>query len=179
MRSDAAPAVQKASASQFGIVEVDGTTITATAGVISAALQAGSGTWTPTVEDQAGNLATVSGASGSYFTVGKIVFFTCAITSITRGAMGAGNLVLVSLPTPISTAILGSLASWNPLANPTAGSPTYYYGAPYGGLTIGGNGVVVLQAYGASGFIANLDGANFSATVASDLASVSGVYVMP
>ncbi len=34
MRSDAAPAIQKASASQFGIVEVDGTTITATAGVI-------------------------------------------------------------------------------------------------------------------------------------------------
>lgn len=36
MRSDAAPAIQKASASQFGIVEVDGTTITAAAGVISA-----------------------------------------------------------------------------------------------------------------------------------------------
>jgi hypothetical protein len=36
MRSDAAPAVQKASASQFGIVEVDGTSITATGGVISA-----------------------------------------------------------------------------------------------------------------------------------------------
>ena len=36
MRSDGAPAVQKASAAQFGIVEVDGTTITAAAGVISA-----------------------------------------------------------------------------------------------------------------------------------------------
>jgi hypothetical protein len=36
MRSDAAPAVQKASSSQFGIVEVDGTSITATGGVISA-----------------------------------------------------------------------------------------------------------------------------------------------
>ena len=35
MRSDAAPAVQKASASQFGIVKVDGTTITAPGGVIS------------------------------------------------------------------------------------------------------------------------------------------------
>lgn len=41
MRSDAAPAVQKASASQFGVVKVDGTTITATSGVISAV--AGSG----------------------------------------------------------------------------------------------------------------------------------------
>lgn len=37
MRSDAAPAIQKASAVQFGIVEVDGTTITATGGVISSA----------------------------------------------------------------------------------------------------------------------------------------------
>jgi len=35
MRSDAAPAVQKASATAFGIVKVDGTTITATGGVIS------------------------------------------------------------------------------------------------------------------------------------------------
>lgn len=36
LRSDGAPAIQKASNSQFGIVEVDGTTITASAGVISA-----------------------------------------------------------------------------------------------------------------------------------------------
>src|SRR5271166_3840873 len=36
MRSDGAPLIQKASASQFGIVEVDNTTITAASGVISA-----------------------------------------------------------------------------------------------------------------------------------------------
>ena len=36
MRSDGAPAIQKASNSQFGIVEVDGTTITSASGVISA-----------------------------------------------------------------------------------------------------------------------------------------------
>lgn len=41
MRSDGAPAVQKGSASQFGIVEVDGTTITASAGVISSVGAAG------------------------------------------------------------------------------------------------------------------------------------------
>lgn len=45
MRSDAAPAVQKASSSQFGIVKVDGTTITETGGVISAAGGSGVG-WT-------------------------------------------------------------------------------------------------------------------------------------
>ena len=37
LRSDGAPAVQKASASLFGIVKVDGSSITATGGVISAA----------------------------------------------------------------------------------------------------------------------------------------------
>lgn len=37
MRSDAAPAIQKATASQFGLVKVDGTTITESGGVISAA----------------------------------------------------------------------------------------------------------------------------------------------
>jgi hypothetical protein len=36
LRSDGAPAIQKATSGQFGIVEVDGTTVTATGGVISA-----------------------------------------------------------------------------------------------------------------------------------------------
>lgn len=45
MRSDAAPAIQKATASQFGIVKVDGTTITETGGVISAAGGGGGGSW--------------------------------------------------------------------------------------------------------------------------------------
>jgi hypothetical protein len=43
MRSDAAPAIQKASASQFGIVKVDGTTITESGGVISAVGGGGGG----------------------------------------------------------------------------------------------------------------------------------------
>lgn len=41
MRSDAAPAVQKGTAAQFGIVQVDGTTITSTGGVITAAVPTG------------------------------------------------------------------------------------------------------------------------------------------
>lgn len=48
LRSDGAPAVQKASSSQFGIVKVDGTTITASAGVISSVGGGGGGTL-PTV----------------------------------------------------------------------------------------------------------------------------------
>ena len=43
MRSDAAPAVQKCSSSQFGICEVDGTSITAAGGVISAAVSSSYG----------------------------------------------------------------------------------------------------------------------------------------
>lgn len=43
MRSDAAPAIQKASDSQYGIVQVDGTTITATDGIISAVGGGGGG----------------------------------------------------------------------------------------------------------------------------------------
>lgn len=43
MRSDAAPAVQKASSSQFGIVKVDGTTITESGGIISAVGGGGGG----------------------------------------------------------------------------------------------------------------------------------------
>lgn len=39
MRSDGAPAIQKASSSQFGLVKVDGTTITAASGVISTGRQ--------------------------------------------------------------------------------------------------------------------------------------------
>lgn len=46
MRSDAAPAAQKASSSLFGIVKVDGTSITATAGVISATGGGGGGSVT-------------------------------------------------------------------------------------------------------------------------------------
>lgn len=42
MRSDAAPAIQKATSGLFGIVKVDGTTITATGGVISSVSSGGS-----------------------------------------------------------------------------------------------------------------------------------------
>lgn len=46
MRSDASPAIQKASSSQFGLVKVDGTTITESGGVISASGGGGGGGYT-------------------------------------------------------------------------------------------------------------------------------------
>lgn len=66
MRSDAAPAVQKTSSSQFGLCKVDNTTITASGGVITAVgASAFGGNWVPLVDgseppnfitDGAGNL---------------------------------------------------------------------------------------------------------------------------
>lgn len=61
MRSDAAPAIQKASSSVFGLVKVDGTTITATAGVISSTGGATAANPTATASDTA-----VNGSASTY-----------------------------------------------------------------------------------------------------------------
>jgi hypothetical protein len=75
MRSDAAPAVQKASDSQYGIVQVDGTTITAADGVISSApglpepadqgdiLFRGASDWELLTAGTAGQVLTTQGAA--------------------------------------------------------------------------------------------------------------------
>jgi hypothetical protein len=55
MRSDAAPAIQKGSSSVFGLVKVDGTTITATGGVISS-VGGGSGGAPASIKDDGTNL---------------------------------------------------------------------------------------------------------------------------
>lgn len=69
MRSDAAPAIQKASSSQFGIVEVDGNTITSAGGVISAATGAAPASGRVTLSSGVPVMtATVSGATTVYFT---------------------------------------------------------------------------------------------------------------
>lgn len=62
MRSDGAPAVQKGTSSQFGLVKVDGTTITSVAGVISSVGGGGGG---PTVSPaiRASNIQSSSAAS--------------------------------------------------------------------------------------------------------------------
>ncbi len=96
MRSDAAPAVQKASAAQFGIVEVDGTTITASGGVISAAAGAsginqltGDVTAGPGVGSQAATLATVNGNVGSFTYASITVNAKGLVTAASSGAAPA------------------------------------------------------------------------------------------
>jgi hypothetical protein len=71
MRSDGAPAIQKASASQFGVVEVDGTTIVATAGVISfnAPINAQVGTTYTVLSTDKGKVITLTNAAAVAVTI--------------------------------------------------------------------------------------------------------------
>ena len=85
MRSDAAPPVQKGTSSQFGIVQVDGSTITSTGGVISAsAVPAG-----VTITDGA---HTVTGSTTVTFSGATVSGSTPnATVAITGGGGGSGG----------------------------------------------------------------------------------------
>lgn len=86
MRSDAAPAVQKASASQFGIVKVDGTTITETGGVISASGGGGGGgSWK------------LLNTAGAVITSGVTYDFTVPTASINIINLASYNELLVEV----------------------------------------------------------------------------------
>ena len=76
MRSDAAPAVQKGSASVFGLVKVDGTSITASGGVISAT--------------SGGTGCLVSGSAGAVFNNGSSACTTDTAITATAGALSLG-----------------------------------------------------------------------------------------
>lgn len=78
LRSDGAPAVQKASSSQFGIVEVDGTTILASSGVISASPSASTGNLTGNNRFINGDMRIDQRNSGNSqtFTAGANVVYT-------------------------------------------------------------------------------------------------------
>lgn len=94
MTSDSAPAIQKATAAQFGIVECDGTTITCAAGVITAA--AGAGPFLPLAGGTMSGNITFSQANATLTTNGtnSIVLSTLAQTGANNGAtvaLKAGN----------------------------------------------------------------------------------------
>lgn len=88
MRSDAAPAVQKGSAAQFGILEVDNTTITAAAGVITTANSS-----------VAGHSVTPGGSN-----------VAIAASDLSNGVTGSGAIVLATGPTISAAALTGA---WN------------------------------------------------------------------
>jgi hypothetical protein len=88
MRSDAAPAIQKASSTQFGLVKVDGTTVTATGGVISAS---GGGALV-LIERRV--LATNS-ASATFSSLGS--YNDLVIRTLTRSDGSAADILLMQL----------------------------------------------------------------------------------
>jgi hypothetical protein len=119
MRSDAAPAVQKASASQFGIAEVDGTSITASSGVISASGSLG-GTavpwWNATFPNQTPFTHSFA-ASANYFTPASNITISAASVLLTTVNSGVYNI---------------GIAPFNGTTNQITGAPTYV-----GAVTVG------------------------------------------
>lgn len=102
MRSDAAPAVQKATSGQFGIVKVDGTTITAAGGVITATT-GGSGNVTGTGSSVPGNLpqlnnTTTTAIVDSGVAASSVVTLTGSQT-LTNKTISGGNNTLSAIGT--------------------------------------------------------------------------------
>ena len=142
LRSDGAPAVQKGSASQFGIVEVDGTTITASGGVISSV--GGSGVTSVATGCQAtGGTITTTGTISTQETITALTGTNPAIVGGYCGGIENLNNGSNQIPT---IAVAGSglfVQGWfTDLCNIGAGTQTI---TPATG-TIGGASTYVLAA---------------------------------
>jgi hypothetical protein len=113
MRSDGAPAIQKASASQFGIAKVDGTTITASGGVITAPANVPPGAAMTRADESTSSTSYVDLA-----TVGPAVTMvtgTSVLVIYSGGAYkpsGGGNSCYMSVAVSGATTLAAS-DSWN------------------------------------------------------------------
>jgi len=141
MRSDAAPAVQLGSASQFGVVKVDGTTITASGGVISASIAS------PAAASQVGTSeGTTSTTYTDLATVGPSVTMTTGTSVLvifTAGAAkpgGSANTSLVSVAVSGATTVAATDGNSGSASPPAAG---FVFAIPgmvvLTGLTAGSN----------------------------------------
>lgn len=108
MRSDAAPAIQKTSSTQFGVVKVDGTTITAVGGVISGASPVTAANPTATASNTA-----VNGVATTYMR-------SDAAPAIQLGSSSVFGLLKVDGTTITASGGVISAASSITGANPTA-----------------------------------------------------------
>lgn len=131
MRSDAAPLIQKGLSSQFGIVKVDGTTITSVAGVISAAATATGANPTATAGDVA-----VNGVATTFMR-------SDGAPAVQKGSSSAFGIVKVDNTTITAAAgvisgVLASVSDYRSDANNSAlGVDTVWDAADYVALTSG------------------------------------------
>lgn len=152
MRSDAAPAVQVGSDSQLGIVGVDGTTLLATAGVLS--LNSNAGTFVPVFTFATpGDLSvSYSVQQGTYLQIGSLVLATYGISCTPTFTTSSGGVRVTGLPIAPDTSV------------------AIYYGA--GGIT----GLGVTYPTGTTQSIPNLNTASSRMTFSmagSGIASVN------
>jgi hypothetical protein len=118
MRSDGAPAVQKASAAQFGIVEVDGTTITSIAGVISATAT-GTGDVVGPGSATDSNVVLFDGTTGKLIKNSSIVGANVLVSGGALGTPSSGTLTNATGYTVANLSGLGTgVATW--LATPSS-----------------------------------------------------------
>jgi hypothetical protein len=179
MRSDAAPAVQKTSGSVFGLAKVDGTTITATGGVISAT----SGTGTVTSVTLAAGLAKTAGTrnngADAITTTGTINLQVYPVTKATSYTVNADN----GGTSDSGALLIATAASVTfTLPNPAAGTKgiTYQFGSDgtngFTLTTVGGT--ATLYGYSGGGgasvvfpvnrdVLCTDDGTNYKCTVAA------------
>jgi hypothetical protein len=156
MRSDAAPAIQLGSASQFGLVKVDGTTITASAGVISAS--GGSATTiipgTTTITGATAPCAIVNSAT----TVMACDAISASVITAMANAVNAASGLL-------TFSIIGTSGATVPLLN---GNNTYSGTSIFSGA-VSHTGALPTQAAGTLGIAGNVTSPTLAANGEGDV----------
>lgn len=114
------------------------------------------GTFTPTLTAASGSNGGLT-ATGSYTKIGRLVYVTLGLTSISKGTL-SGQLNVGGLPFSVVTINSTATCRWD------LGG-----GTPPSGMTIicpqsGGGTAMELQAFGASGYLGNLSAVHFGST---------------
>ncbi len=182
MRSDASPAIQKASNSLFGLVEVDGTTITASAGVISA-VGAAATSITPgtTTIIGATSPCLIANSTGTAMACDAVGTGILSALAVNVGSAGAPVLFNGAGGTPSSLALtnatglpLGGLlaqAANTVVANVTSGSAAPTAASLPSCIDSGGNH---LNYTNGTGFSCGTSGGGGTLTVTDGTHSVAG-----
>jgi len=114
------------------------------------------GTFTPTLTAASGSNGGLT-ATGSYTKIGRLVYVSLGLTSISKGTL-SGQLAVGGLPFSVSLINSTATCRWD------LGG-----GTPPSGMTLicpqsGGGTGLELQAFGASGYLGNLSAVHFGST---------------